>query len=1364
MKNTKTALRILLCFALMLVVVLSMASCDIGGAFGQIADGNFKGAMCSLTGKHEYTTVVTEPTCLARGYTTYTCGKCGGVYVDDYVDPTHALVSYEGQAPTCTQEGCEPYESCTNCSYTTYKAIPKSDHDYVEKVTRFPTPYSTGIKSKICTVCGSHEDVSIEAVSFNLPDVAEMLKSYVGANVIEISAKDSEIIIIKEFVGGESTYDKNALAIRVAYLKVDGVSDEFYAHLSLDLGLLTYDSLADDAVPTFENQLVVDLIVNGDEVYLALTEDGEKSENEAELNEVFYTALASCLGMSYDEYVESVYVAQKVTECLPFVQEIVQTIVTLGSEEINPILPTILSFIGENVIVVEGNKYTFDVAGFAEVLAALEGKTVADIVDSRYGKGTFARVESFLVSLPGMKMKDIANLAVEFSEKSEVSIDDVYSIINYIIYSATGKDFNIESEIITRYDMTLVAVLMESGNYTADEIAEQTAELAEQIATVLNTVKGLDVDQIYNYLVYGNPDYSVDGTGNAFRITESLASYIEAIGESVKLEAVLNDDGSLGSFKASVEGAFAFIVVNGADGYSVYFTRTEYEYNENYVYEFSCNASAEKVTVSYTMNGEDLLRLDAVINELGEIVSLDVSYSQVVTISSWIPDNSEAPENSANPGDLGIIDGLEGAEGDGYYEDSDNPGYDYGYVLDSYREIEWIADIQYRNENGKISAVIESDVNTVTVEADVVDVDGGKLVTGSFSTEYSVENGGISGSFSYAKNSDGIITDATLKISETRCDYTNVISDEENNTVDRVYDSENPKTFDVFELNYTYDGDLSLTLDVNTVSNNDGSFDVKNYFEINAAVTTTEKDDGSYETVLDVTVDSWDVYGVKFTVSYDKIESEGEESVYTEVIDGAKLEMLLNGELQFVIEVTATETEDGRYFSFNAEGLKYIYYDTVLTPGGDEGNNGMGGSGYCEPVDYDGSEVTIVFYHTMGYSLREVLDEYIAEFNRMYPNITVVHEYLGDYDGVRDQIKTEITVGNQPNIAYCYPDHVAIYNTAGVVVPLDEFINNESFGFTEEELENFIDGFYAEGGMYDDAGTMYSLPFMRSTEVLYYNKTFFEAHNLKVPTTWDEMEAVCEYIKSVDPDSIPLGYDSEANWFINMCAQYGSPYTSLDDHYLFNNDTNRAFVARFREWYQNGWVATQEIYGSYMSEPFKSGTTYMVIGSTAGASYNYSESFEVGISAMVQVDPSNPKVISQGPSLCMFKQNNPQEVAATWLFMKFLTANPELQAAFSVASGYTPVVESVYEIPAYKEFLNSGSSENRGTFVALANRVALEQMDAYFASPAFNGSAKAREEVGYLMLRCFLEVTDDVDATIQKFFEEAVEECLWYEY
>ncbi|MBR3904784.1 MAG: extracellular solute-binding protein, partial [Clostridia bacterium] len=162
---------------------------------------------------------------------------------------------------------------------------------------------------------------------------------------------------------------------------------------------------------------------------------------------------------------------------------------------------------------------------------------------------------------------------------------------------------------------------------------------------------------------------------------------------------------------------------------------------------------------------------------------------------------------------------------------------------------------------------------------------------------------------------------------------------------------------------------------------------------------------------------------------------------------------------------------------------------------------------------YDGSEVTIRFYNSMGKTNTPVLDKYIVEFNKLYPNIKVEYSALGGYDDVRDQISKEIPEGIEPNVAYCYPDHVALYNLAKAVQTLDAYIDSTAtvtladgttttFGLTPEQKADFIEGYYNEGKQFGD-GLMYTLPMSKSTEVLYYNKTFFDANGLTPPTTWD---------------------------------------------------------------------------------------------------------------------------------------------------------------------------------------------------------------------------------------------------------------------
>ena len=436
---------------------------------------------------------------------------------------------------------------------------------------------------------------------------------------------------------------------------------------------------------------------------------------------------------------------------------------------------------------------------------------------------------------------------------------------------------------------------------------------------------------------------------------------------------------------------------------------------------------------------------------------------------------------------------------------------------------------------------------------------------------------------------------------------------------------------------------------------------------------------------------------------------------------------------------------------------------------------------------YDGSDVTITFYHTMGADLRKVLEDAIVDFNEIYPNITIEHEQTGSYDDVRDTIKTEISVGAQPNIAYCYPDHVALYNLAKAVVKLDDLIastinvegadgSSSILGLTQEQIDDFIPGYYEEGKQFDAEGTMYTIPLSKSTEVLYYNKTFFEANKLSVPTTWNEMEELCKKIKELDPTAVPLGYDSESNWFITMTEQLGSDYTSATgENFVFDNEDNYAFVEMFRGWYEKGYVTTQELNGGkYTSELFTATTgtkSYMSIGSSAGANHQRPAKdpstnqypFEVGIATIPQVNPADPKVISQGPSLCIFNKSNPQEVVASWLFVKFLATDVKFQAKFSMVSGYVPVIQSVKNDPTYASFLAKANGTEYVT--ALSAKVCLDQADAYYTSPAFNGSSTARDQVGILIQNCFTQkpaAGEDVKAMIKRLFAAAIEECEYH--
>ena len=431
-------------------------------------------------------------------------------------------------------------------------------------------------------------------------------------------------------------------------------------------------------------------------------------------------------------------------------------------------------------------------------------------------------------------------------------------------------------------------------------------------------------------------------------------------------------------------------------------------------------------------------------------------------------------------------------------------------------------------------------------------------------------------------------------------------------------------------------------------------------------------------------------------------------------------------------------------------------------------------------IGYDPNQkVTITFMTTMNKDCLKLLNGAIERFNVLYPNITVVTEGDCGWDTISDLIGKKINGGNQPNVAYCYPDHVAQYRKSWVAVTLDELAKStievtradgstETLGFTQEQLDDFIPTFYAEGTVYED-GYMYTLPFSKSTELLYYNKTYFDEKGYTVPTTWDEMIELCRKIKADDPTSIPLGYDSADNLFITMCEQHGCGYTSAtgEEKFLFNNDGCKEFVKEIRQWFMEGLITTKDLYGAYTSALFKQkdksiSHSYMCIGSSGGAKNQQPENgeFEVGVAPVPQINPDQPKVIMQGPSLCILKGGNDttdQHIVASWLFVKFLTTDAAFQAQFSMQQGYTPVIKSAQEHPNYAAWMEK--ADGFKYLNATAVKVALQQQNSYFTSAVFVGSSVARTEVGNLLGKCMSESGSDIDAFIDQAFEQTYKKC-----
>jgi len=280
---------------------------------------------------------------------------------------------------------------------------------------------------------------------------------------------------------------------------------------------------------------------------------------------------------------------------------------------------------------------------------------------------------------------------------------------------------------------------------------------------------------------------------------------------------------------------------------------------------------------------------------------------------------------------------------------------------------------------------------------------------------------------------------------------------------------------------------------------------------------------------------------------------------------------------------------------------------------------------------------------------------------------------------------------------------------------------------------------------------------MRSSEALYINKTYVEQLGYEIPEniTWDWIFEVAEKAMIKDEEGnylinhqkvmIPFIYKSTDNMMIQMMKQLGEDISDDEGNIYLFNETAAQILKLIYEHAMTGAFSTFKV-ASYPANYLNAGQCLFAIDSTAGATWmgtaapnldiapeNVVE-FETEVSIIPQYNPDHPIMISQGPSLCIFNKEDPQEVLASWLFAQYLLSD-DVQIAYAKTEGYVPVTSKAQNTDTYQEYLNS-SDLNSSAFYSIkidATRLLLENMKNTFTTAVFNGSASLRNAAGQII-------------------------------
>ncbi len=424
-----------------------------------------------------------------------------------------------------------------------------------------------------------------------------------------------------------------------------------------------------------------------------------------------------------------------------------------------------------------------------------------------------------------------------------------------------------------------------------------------------------------------------------------------------------------------------------------------------------------------------------------------------------------------------------------------------------------------------------------------------------------------------------------------------------------------------------------------------------------------------------------------------------------------------------------------------------------------------GTDAFVLPAEFDTSrdyEITFWAKNDTNKTQTAIYQQAIADFEALYPNITVNLRLYTDYGKIYNDVITNIATSTTPNVCITYPDHIATYLTGtNSVVPLDELMADSRYGLGGSEVrfdspaaKEVVPQYLEECRL---NGKTYALPYMRSTEACYVNKDMVEKLGYELPEvlTWDFIWEVSEAAMAQDENGnylvngqkvlIPFIYKSTDNMMIQLTRQLGSGYSDDSGNIALFNDTTRDLLKTIATHAETGAFSTFKI-SSYPGNFLNAGQCIFAVDSTAGATWMGSEAplidiaedklvkFEIEVLPVPQFDPENPVMISQGPSVCVFNKADPQEVLASWLFAQYLLTD-EVQIAYAQTEGYVPVTQKARDTAEYQDYLARMGEDNELHYAVKlkASKLLLAHTEDTFVTAVFNGSASLRDAAGQLI-------------------------------
>ncbi len=294
-----------------------------------------------------------------------------------------------------------------------------------------------------------------------------------------------------------------------------------------------------------------------------------------------------------------------------------------------------------------------------------------------------------------------------------------------------------------------------------------------------------------------------------------------------------------------------------------------------------------------------------------------------------------------------------------------------------------------------------------------------------------------------------------------------------------------------------------------------------------------------------------------------------------------------------------------------------------------------------------------------------LLTEMVHGFEKDNPDIQVELVAKSGYTGLHESMLAELPGGVLPDLGVAFPSMIAQYAAAGVIAPLDDFLQDPELGLSSDDLADMYAAGLQAGRLPGASGALVGFPFAQNAVGMWVNQTLLRKAGWKhPPITWSEFEQACYDVWAATGTRCYPVVENVTTFQAWLLSRGGRFLNDAGDRAAFNSAAGVESLSLLRRLLDvNLAWRPDDPYGDYAA--FANGEAAFAFSSTGNSSLyvdayngviqNGAAPFEWTQTLVPQSDPTQASTALYGAEFFVIRGDTENEQAA-WRLIRWLTS------------------------------------------------------------------------------------------------------------